>query len=741
MDLLSGLNPAQRRAVETMEGPLLILAGPGSGKTRVIAHRIANLITAGEVAPYRIIAVTFTNKAAREMRDRVEGLVGDVVRDISLGTFHSVCARFLRIDGHLLGLDRGFNIYDDDDQIRLMKTVIEGINVDPRQFTPRTILSTISRAKNELIDAATYAGRVGNYYEEVVGRAYKAFQEALAEAHALDFDDLLGHTVALFREQPEILRKYADRYLHVLIDEFQDTNVAQYVLAKQLASGHGNICVVGDPDQSIYSWRSADIRNIMNFEQDFPKCQLVLLEENYRSTQVILDAAHAVISAHPGRKRTERMNTNRNEGSPVVGFEAYDECEEATFVVRELRRLMREEEHGFSSFAVMYRTNAQSRALEEALVESRPRIPYRLVGGTRFYERREVKDVLAYLRLIHNPFDTVGLLRVINVPTRGIGDRSLEEMQRWAKTMGVPLYTALQLLADWRNSEFRDTEPPALAARSLNSLLGFLGLMNRLMADAGERTPTELIERVTREIDYHRFLATNFDDSEERWENIEELKNVAAQYAELESEAALGTFLEEVALISDQDTIDQKEAVTLITLHAAKGLEYPVVFMVGMEEGILPHIRSFEDPSQMDEERRLCYVGMTRAREHLYLTRANRRYRGGMSSANPPSRFWKDLPPHLVDFRSRSITAPDLRATSRVYQAGTPRAHADDGDGNGLEEIDYRAGDKVRHARFGDGIVVSAVQQGSDKEVTVAFKGEAGIKRLLLSFAPLEKIS
>lgn len=740
-DLLRGLNPAQRRAVEIPEGALLILAGPGSGKTRVIAHRIANLILEGGVPAYRILAVTFTNKAARELRERVELLVGEAVRDMALGTFHSVCARILRIEGEHIGLDRGFNIYDDDDQLRLMKEVLNLINVDPRQFTPRMVLSVISRSKNELIDSSAYAASARNYFEEVVARAYKAYQTALQNAHAVDFDDLLSHTVELYRQNPELLRKRSDRYLHVLIDEFQDTNIAQYVLAKQLASGHGNICVVGDPDQSIYSWRSADIRNIQNFEQDFPDCQIVLLEENYRSTQTILDVAHAVISAHPGRKRTDRMNTQKGSGSSVVGFEAYDEGEEAAFVVREVRRLQREEGLSYRDFAVMYRTNAQSRSLEETFIANR--IPYRLVGGTRFYERREVRDILAYLRLAQNPFDTVSLLRVINVPARGIGDRSLEAMRQWAQGLDVPLYTALQLLNNWRNGEFSDARPPQIAPRSLTALVGFLELLNRIVRLAEKLAPADLIAAVAEEVDYHRYLLSNFDDSEERWENVEELKNLAAQHAQLEDEPSLLTFLEEVALISDQDTLDEsKEGSTLITLHAAKGLEFPVVFMVGMEEGILPHIRSFEDPSQMDEERRLCYVGMTRAKDHLFLVRSVRRFRGGMSSANPPSRYWKDLPEDLVDMRTRAITEPDIRSGARMYPPGPGRRQVVGLDEESLAtELDYKAGDRVRHAKFGDGIVVTSSPRGSDREVTVAFKGDAGVKRLLLSFAPLEKIS
>ena len=446
MDILAGLNPAQRQAVEITEGPLLILAGPGSGKTRVIAHRIAYLITHERVHPHRILAVTFTNKAAREMRDRIFGLLGpDIGRDITLGTFHAVCARMLRVDGDRIGLSRAFAIYDEADQLAVVRPVMQELGLDPRRTSARAVLSTISRAKSELATAEAYALLVRDYFQEVVSRVYERYQKVLEENNAVDFDDLLMKTVELFREHPDVLDKYAQRYLHIHIDEFQDTNIAQYVLARQLASGHGNICVVGDPDQSIYTWRAADLRNILNFERDFPSARVVYLEQNYRSTQTILNSAHNVISVNRQRKE-KKLWTENERGSRVVVREAYDEEEEAAFVAEEVEALTKNGSHSPRAFAVMYRTNAQSRPFEEAFV--RRGIPYRLVGGTRFYERREIKDLLAYLRLVHNPFDAVCLLRVINVPPRGIGQRSVQELGRWSKELAIPPYAALQLLAE-----------------------------------------------------------------------------------------------------------------------------------------------------------------------------------------------------------------------------------------------------------------------------------------------------
>ena len=728
-DLLAGLNSPQREAVLCTSGPLLILAGPGSGKTRVIAHRIAYLVAEQGVPARRVVAVTFTNKAAREMRDRVAALLGGEADGLTLGTFHAVCARWLRIDGAAIGLDRGFVIYDSADQQAVVKAAMVELQLDPKRHTSQSVLGTISRAKNELIGPDAYAGQVASYYEEIVARVYERYQAMLTRNNAVDFDDLLGRTVALFREHPAVQEKYAERYLHVLVDEFQDTNVAQYVLAKQLASVHGNICVVGDPDQSIYSWRSADIRNIMNFERDFPATQIVFLEQNYRSTQTILEVAHAVISQNRQRKE-KRLWTENSQGAPVVYYEAYDENEEAEFVVQEARRLAREGVRP-GGIAVMYRTNAQSRSLEEACVRLGMR--YRLVGGTRFYERREVKDVLAYLRLLHNPVDTISLLRVLNVPPRGIGDRSVQELARWAAERDAPLIEAVRAAAA------EDAEAPRFQARTAGALRRFVEVLEELAAESLSAPLPSLVESVLERTGYRAYLQADEEDGEERWANALELLTVAEQYAELAGDDALLAFLEDVALVSDVDTLKEGlDAVTLITLHAAKGLEFPMVFMTGMEEGVLPHMRSFDDPDQMEEERRLCYVGMTRARERLYMVRAFRRSLMGMSTANPPSRFLRDIPEHLAEYRSRresergAALLPGRERAARVAAAPAPLVVP--------AEPVFAAGQRVRHPKFGDGIVVSCVLARSDQEVTVAFRGGAGIKKLLLSLANLTKV-
>jgi DNA helicase-2/ATP-dependent DNA helicase PcrA len=777
MDILAGLNPAQRQAVEITDGPLLILAGPGSGKTRVIAHRIAYLITHDRVHPRRILAVTFTNKAAREMRDRVFALLGaDIGRDITLGTFHAVCSRILRVDGERIGLSRAFAIYDEADQLAVARQVMQDLGLDPRRTSPRAVLATISRAKSELATAEAYALLVRDYFQEVVSRVYERYQKVLDENNAVDFDDLLMKAVQLFRDHPDILDKYAQRYLHIHIDEFQDTNIAQYVLARQLASGHGNICVVGDPDQSIYTWRAADLRNILNFERDFPSARVVYLEQNYRSTQTILSSAHNVISVNRQRKE-KKLWTENERGSRVVVREAYDEEEEAAFVADEVEALTKNGSHSPHAFAIMYRTNAQSRPFEEAFV--RRGIPYRLVGGTRFYERREVKDLLAYLRLVHNPFDAICLLRVINVPPRGIGQRTVHELSRWSKELAIPPYAALQLLAEQESppAHGEPVEPgePAQPAhgepvepssdkltpfdklrtsdvqpahpfqkRIAAALLRFLDLLNELINAAPKQTLSELLDAIIARADYRRYLLEGFPDGEERWENVQALRAVASHYDELAPAEALARFLEDAALITDIDEYDEKaDAVTLITLHAAKGLEFPVVFIVGMEEGLLPHMRSYDDPAQMEEERRLCYVGMTRAQQRLYLLRAFRRAFGGH---NPPSRFLADIPPDLVTTRERIPTG--MPARERFIAAATAPAHPElvEGpepvEGPPARAKAFHAGDHVRHPKFGEGIVVSCQEEKSgDQLVTVAFKGEAGIKRLLLSFARLEHLS
>ncbi|MBI4498657.1 MAG: UvrD-helicase domain-containing protein, partial [Chloroflexi bacterium] len=641
MDFLQGLNPAQREAAERLGGPLLILAGPGSGKTRVITHRIAYLVRTVGVSPHRIMAVTFTNKAAREMRERLTTLLGRGTEDLTLGTFHAICARILRTEAEHAGLERSFVIYDDDDQMAILKRSMQDLSLDPKQVNPRAVLSAISSAKAELLTPEAYAERGHSYFHEVVQRVYTRYQTLLAESKALDFDDLIMRTVQLLRDRPEVLAKYQGRYLHVLIDEFQDTNIAQYALAQCVAGKHRNICVVGDDDQMVYSWRHADIRNILHFERDFPDAQVVYLEQNYRSTKTILEAAGSVIAANRQRKQ-KHLWTENGEGVPITVKEAYDEREEAWYVVQEIERLTAEGRHRPRDIAVMYRTNAQSRALEEAMV--RYGVRYKLVGGTRFYERREIKDLLAYLRVAHNPYDSVSLLRIINVPHRGIGQRTVDELSRRARALGVPVYAALQTVVDAAANGERDS---ALAPRSVAALSGFLALVNEILAAAQADPLTAVLDHIAERVGYRRHLTQDDEDGEERWENIQELRAVASQYAGLPPGQALTTFLEEVALVADVDSLDdQADAVVLITLHAAKGLEFPVVFIVGMEDGLFPHLRSLDDPNQMEEERRLCYVGITRAKERLYLVRAFRRNLMGNSVPNPPSRFLKDIPAH-----------------------------------------------------------------------------------------------
>jgi DNA helicase-2/ATP-dependent DNA helicase PcrA len=708
VDVLQGLNAAQREAVEAIEGPLLILAGPGSGKTRVIAHRVAYLIKVWGISPYHILAVTFTNKAAREMKERLYQLLGSSVDDLTLGTFHATCARILRRDGARIGVDSRFVIYDDDDQLALVKRSLQELDLDPKRYLPRVLLSAISAAKSRLIAPGDYV--TGSYFDEVVQRVYERYQHLLGESKALDFDDLLMKAVQLFRQCPEVLSQYQQRYYHVLIDEFQDTNVAQYALARQLAGGHRNICVVGDPDQSIYSWRFADMRNILSFERDYPDARVVYLEQNYRSTKTILEVAQHVISAN-SRRKEKGLWTENEPGVPVVIAEAYTEQEEAQSVVFEVDKLTSQGPLRRGDCAVMYRTNAQSRAIEEAFI--RYGMPYRLVGGTRFYERREVRDVIAYLRLVHNPYDSVSLLRIVNVPPRGIGRRTIEELSQWAKGLSLPVYAALQTLAD-------EGEKSPFSPRSAKALTGFLAMLNELIEKSRELNIVELFDAVVERSGYKEYVLDR-DDGEDRWDNVLELRTVANDYRHLAPEESLSAFLEGVALVSDVDSYDEKmDAVTLITLHAAKGLEFPVVFIVGVEEGLLPHHRSFDDAAQMEEERRLCYVGITRAKERLYLVRAFRRSLMGSTAPTLPSRFLMDIPSHLA-------VTPDSRGAAE--EAVTPTL---------ATKAPFNAGDRVHHAMFGEGIVVKCVATKDDQEVTVAFKGEAGVKRLLLSLAPLE---
>ena len=721
-DILEGLNPAQREAAEAIDGPVLIVAGPGSGKTRVITHRIAYLVRVCGISPNRIVAMTFTNKAAREMRQRLVGLLGSRAEGLTCGTFHSFCAASLRRDGHHIGLDRSYVIYDDEDQMAVIKRAMEEGNVDPRRYPVRALHNIISQAKSNLLDPAGFAPTVASYYEEVALRVYERYQGLLTQNNAVDFDDLLMRMVHLLQRTPEVLERYSSRYLHLLVDEFQDTNVAQYQLAKLLAGKYKNICVVGDPDQSIYSWRNADIRNILSFQTDYPGATVVNLAENYRSTQTILETAQSLIA--PNRSRIEKeLWTRREQGPAVEVREAHTEEEEAHMVVQEVDRLVREEEFGLSDCAVMYRINAQSRALEEACI--RYGMSYRIIGGLRFYQRREVKDVLAYLRILQNPYDEVSLTRIINVPRRGIGTQTMEILSRWAKSHNLPLYAALQALVAEAGNE--GAESP-LTPRALATLERFVALIDGLSQEAQTAGAAELVDMVLDRAGYRYYLDEG-ERTEERLENIMDLRGQAAEAQETDPGGGLGAFLERVALVSDVDGLDETvDALTLITLHQAKGLEYPVVFIIGMEEGLLPHSRSIDDPQQLDEERRLCYVGVTRAEQRLYLYRAFRRRLMGGSMPSAPSRFLMDIPEHLI----AKVEQPTTPAWAWRQRRAAATAVAD--------PAPFKAGDRVRHDRFGDGVVVSCKVSGEDHEVTVAFKGGSGVKRLLSSLAGLEKV-
>ncbi|HJM36356.1 MAG: AAA family ATPase [Dehalococcoidales bacterium] len=740
MDILAELNHAQREAVEAIDGPVLILAGPGSGKTRVITHRIAYLIRVCGVSPYHVMAVTFTNKAAREMVERLGQLVNYAVKDLTIGTFHALCSRILRREGEAIGIDARFVIYDAADQISLLKHSLQELNLDPKQYTPAALSSAISSAKNNLLSPDDYRQRGRSYFDEIAARVYERYQQRLRESGALDFDDLLMMTVLLFRQNPEVLSRYQLLYRHLLVDEFQDTNLVQYALIKQIGDKHRNICVVGDPDQSIYSWRFADLRNILSFENDYPDTKIILLEQNYRSTKVILETASQVISVSQSRYHRGKLKqlwTNNEAGELVTVVETYTEQEEAQFVVSEIERLVSHGQCSLGDCAVMYRTNAQSRAIEEAFI--RYGMPYRLVAGTRFYERREVKDIIAYLRLIQNCRDSVSLLRVINVPPRGIGEQSQTRLLVWAKSLGMSPYEALRLLA--KETPFSPPITKALAA--------FYDMLEKLIERSQELSLVDLFDFVIGRIDYKGYIF-NVPDGEERWDNILELRSVAQEYHGLSPSEGLTAFLEGAALVSDIDNMEEgASAATLITLHKAKGLEFPVVFIVGMEDGLLPHSRSIDDPTQMEEERRLFYVGVTRAKKKIYLARAVRRNLMGRSMITVPSRFLNDIPrdriaPMLSGWQEeKSPVEASLSSWSKssIYSTDVRYSYSQ----NRISPIpsitlcNLKVGDRVRHSQFGEGVVVSCQSVKDDMEATIAFDGQ-GVKKLLLSFARLEKV-
>jgi DNA helicase-2/ATP-dependent DNA helicase PcrA len=741
MDILAKLNPQQRQAVTASPGPTLVLAGPGSGKTRVLTHRIAYLVGQMGVEPRRIMAVTFTNKAAKEMKHRVETLLDGQLRGLTIGTFHSICARFLRREAQHLPVTADFVIFDTSDQEALVKQIIKELNLNDKQYGPGKLLSKISSAKNELIGPEDYAANT--YFNEIVKRVYTRYQQLLIANNALDFDDLLTGVVQLFNDHPDVLVKYQRYYEHILVDEFQDTNTAQYALLRQLAAGSRNLYCVGDPDQSVYRWRGADYRNVRKFQDDYPDALTILLEQNYRSTQTILDAAMAVIDKHPGRTR-KQLFTDRGAGVEIAAYEAYNEQEEAQFVVDTLLDLAAKKIARPGDCAVMYRTNAQSRAVEEAFV--RAGVPYRLVGAQRFYGRKEIKDLLAYLRLIHNPADSVSLMRVINTPPRGIGAKTIEQLQTLASEAGLIITDVLRDLGD-AGAKSRFATP--LGHKAAAALINFGAMLSHWHSAKAELSIVQLMDTVLARINYKEFIDDASEEGEQRWENVMELRGVADEAAEM----SLAEFLEQVALVSDQDTIaEEGKAATLLTLHAAKGLEFPVVFIVGLDEGVLPHQRSFDDPEAMHEERRLMYVGVTRAKDRLYLLRAFRRSLYGDSSLSEISRFLTDIPTKLLtgNLTHKQARAEAFYKKATTWDGGTaPRAAT--GKAYVWGEADskskpkpaaptaptHRSGQRVRHPHFGEGIVIETKFVGGEEEVIIAFD-DVGLKRLALSVAKLE---
>ena len=740
--LLSELNPAQVKAVSHCGGPLLVVAGAGSGKTRVLTRRIAYLMSRRNVAPYQILAITFTNKAAGEMKERVAKLVGPVAQSMWVSTFHSACVRILRQEAMRLGYSNSFSIYDSADSLRLITIVAKELNLDSKRYPARQFASMISNAKNELLGPADYLNSTSNQFEQVVADVYSVYQLRLQRANAMDFDDLILKTVEVLQRYPEAKARFRSRFRHVLVDEYQDTNHAQYILVKELVGSEGEgiapaeLCVVGDADQSIYGFRGATIRNILQFELDYPSATTVLLEQNYRSTQNILNAANAVITKNESRKE-KNLWTDSGSGALLTGYVAENEHDEARFIAEEIRQLQREAKSQPGGTAIFYRTNAQSRVFEEVFM--RNGLPYKVVGGLRFYERREVKDLLAYLRVLANCDDEVSLRRIINVPKRGIGDTSLDYVDLFARETGISFWQAL----------LRSTEVPGLPARAVQSINEFTSMISalRVLVEAKTR-PSVIVEAALEQSGLLIELATSTDPQDEvRVENLRELVAVSMEYEEREfedlgedEEISLAGFLEKVSLVADADEIpggdDKEGVVTMMTLHTAKGLEYPTVFLTGMEDGIFPHSRTLGEKDEIEEERRLAYVGLTRARERLYISRAEYRSTWGAPNYNPPSRFLDEIPEDVIEWRNQSSTAlsPSLIKRSRVAPSPPPRA-----TGKKISAIALSVGERVSHDTFGLGTVVAVAGEADKAEATINF-GQFGEKRLLLRYAPVEKL-
>jgi DNA helicase II / ATP-dependent DNA helicase PcrA len=715
--LLEGLNEPQREAVVHGEGPLLILAGAGSGKTAVLTRRIAWLVHTQRARPGEILAITFTNKAAQEMRERVEALVGRRTRAMWVMTFHSACARILRAEGDKLGYTRGFTIYDEADSVRLVKRCIEELDIDPKRFTPRAIKRQISDAKNALLDAQAYRIKVSSFFEQTAADVYELYEQRIHSMNAMDFDDLLFRCVNLFELFPEVLARYQGTFAHVLVDEYQDTNRAQYRWLQLLAEKHRNLAVVGDDDQSIYRFRGADIRNILDFEDDFPDATVVKLEQNYRSTQTILSAANAVVSHNKARK-AKALWTDVGQGDPVQIHELDDEHAEARFVVSEIERHV-EEGGSRDEVAVFYRTNAQSRVLEDMLV--RYDVSYQVIGGTKFYERAEIKDAIAYLTLLVNPQDVVSFQRVVNSPRRGIGDTTQARIIGHANTLGESVWEVAAA----------PEKVPGLGAAAVKAVGRFMSTMERLRERVESASVGDLLEETLSESGYTDALrAERTIEAEGRLENLEELVGVGREYDATAEEPSVEEFLQQIALFSDQDALQSDEGtVTLMTLHNAKGLEFPAVFMIGCEEGVFPHSRSIES-GDLEEERRLCYVGITRAKRQLYLTYARMRSLYGGRDWNLPSRFLDEIPEELVE---RSGAQEPLAAATTWSRGGQPQRGPREAP---FEGASFSVGDDVVHASFGDGVVVGAEPGGV---VIVRFAGDGSERKLMADYAPLKK--
>ncbi|MEN2467854.1 DNA helicase PcrA [Ornithinibacillus sp. JPR2-1] len=754
-DLIKGLNKQQQEAVRHTEGPLLIMAGAGSGKTRVLTHRIAFLMEEKGVSPRNILAITFTNKAAREMKERVSKLVGPEAIDMWVSTFHSMCVRILRRDIDRIGFSRNFTILDSSDQLSVIKQVLKELNIDTKQFEPRAMQGQISSAKNELITAEEFSNKASNFYDRQVARVYEGYEKVLRKNQSLDFDDLIMQTIHLFKRVPEVLEYYQRRFQYIHVDEYQDTNHAQYTLVKQLANRFQNICVVGDSDQSIYRWRGADISNILTFEKDYPLAKTVFLEQNYRSTKSILEAANKVIANNPGRK-PKNLWTENPDGQKINYYQGATEQDEALFVTDKIRELVREEGYSPNDIAILYRTNAQSRAVEDTLMKSG--VSYQMVGGMRFYDRKEIKDMIAYLRLITNPDDDLSFERVVNEPKRGIGKTSIDRLRAYAAENGMSFYQAVEVV-----------DFTGVTKKAAQALAEFGTLIKTLNQQQEFLTATDMVQQVLERSGYEEMLKNERSiESQSRLENLEEFMTVTKDFEEASEDKTLIAFLTDLALIADIDRVDEEdpdneEKVTLMTLHAAKGLEFPVVFLIGMEENVFPHSRAMFDNEEMEEERRLAYVGITRAEKQLFLTNAKMRTLYGRTNMNPVSRFINEIPEELIDgleqmrqsmfgsssfgndfnkqerspFGNPSRTRPT--PSQPLGQAQPKRKAERIQSTTGAESETWKPGDKASHKKWGVGTVVKVQGEGDKMELDVAFPAPTGIKRLLAKFAPITK--